>query len=172
MIGRHALHLGALSEYGVDGLAQRKLARHRDDRAERVTERAVPVLCGARDHRVEGRLAQQRLPALVKHGEMRRHLRFEREALQQALAEAVNGVDLEPAFGFERPGEQASRVAQVVFFRRAPEQQDKLFAQRLLGHRSPLGKIMEQAVLHLRRRRLGVGQAENRFGSEAREQES
>jgi len=37
---------------------------------------------------------------------------------EQALAEAVNGVDLEPAFGFERPGEQASRVAQVVFFRR------------------------------------------------------
>jgi len=76
----------------------------------------------ARDHEIERRLAQQRLLALIEHGEMRRHLGFEREALQQPFAEAVNGVDLEPASGSKCAGEQSSCIAEIVLFGGAPQQ--------------------------------------------------
>ncbi len=75
---------------------------------------ALAVLGRACERRVEGGAPHQGLLALVEHGEMRRDLRFERKALQQPLAEAVDGVDLEAAFGFERAREQAPRKAQAL----------------------------------------------------------
>ncbi len=93
-------------------------------------------LGGARDRGVERGAAHQRLLALVEHREMRRHLRFERKALQQPLAEAVDGVDLESAFGFERAGEQAPRGAQVLLLGRAPHQRrERLRASSSLDRR-------------------------------------
>src|SRR5262249_59869583 len=97
--------------HGVHHLTEILLAGQRDDRRERLPERAVTLLCGAGDGCVEGLPSHVRLAALVEHLKMRCDLGLEREALQQALAEAVDGVDLQPAPRFERTGEEAPRGA-------------------------------------------------------------
>jgi YHS domain-containing protein len=58
---------------------------------------------------------------LIEHGEMRRDLRFQREALQQPLAEAVDGVDLEAAFGLQRLGEETPRRLHFRTISRTPK---------------------------------------------------
>ena len=160
MIGDHAGKLGALPEHGVDHLTDVIAGGQSDDLGQSLAEHAVAVLGGARDRCVEGGAAQQQLLALVKHREMRRDLRLQRKPLQQSLAEAVDGVDLQSAFGFERPREQAPRVAHIVFGRAVHQCRERVVQFGILDRR-PFAKHLEQAVLHLGGSGLGVGQAEN-----------
>ncbi len=171
MIGDHARKLRALAQHGIDHLADVIARGEPGDLGEGVAEHAFAVRRRVPHGRVESGAPHQCLLALVQHGEMRRDLRLEREALQQALAKAMDGVDLEPALGLERAREQAPRDAQLVLVGRAPHQRRKLLVQNLGLADRPVGKHLEQAVLHLRRRRLGVSQAKDRLGPEAREQQ-
>ncbi len=63
---------------------------------------------------MEGSAFEACLFVFVQHRKMRRDLRFERKTLQQPFAEAVNGMDLEAAFGFERARKQPPRQAQSL----------------------------------------------------------
>ena len=168
MKGRHAGELGALGEDGVDDLAEPPLAGQRDDLGEGLPERAVSLLGGARHRRIEGLGAQQRGFALIEHGELRGDLRFEREALQQALAEPMDGVDLEPATRFEHAREQPPGLAQIGRLGLASRKLRKRGAELVLRQDRPGRKRLQQLVLHLGRRGLGVGQAEDGFGLRAR----
>ena len=171
VIGDHARHLGTLGEHRVDDLAEIEFARNRDDARERLTERTLAVFGRAREHGIERLPAELCLSLLVEHREMRRDLSLEREALQQPLAEAVDSVDLEPAFGFERPGKEAPRLVQLAALWRTRHQPLKLGAKLVVGDGRPGSEVLEQAILHLGRRRLGVGEAEDRFRLEVGEQE-
>jgi hypothetical protein len=64
---------------------------------------------------VRGRLRDQLLDlALVEHREARRHVRLERHEMQEALAEGVDGLDLQAARRLDRAREQAAREAQML----------------------------------------------------------
>ena len=87
-----------------------------------MAERAPALLGGARDNSVKRGAPQQRLLALVEHRKMRCHLGLQRKALKQALAEAVNGVDLEAASGLQGLRKQPPRDADLRVLRRVTEQ--------------------------------------------------
>ena len=72
--------------------------------------RAGIVAGGRLGEHVRGRLGDEfgRL-ALVEHGEARRHVRLERHKVQEALAEGVDGLDLEAAGRLDGAGEEPPR---------------------------------------------------------------
>ena len=109
MQGDHAGKRAALAENRIDDLAEIVLNGHGNDLVERAPKRPVAIGGGARHRRVECCALQPQGLRLIEHREMRRDLRLQREALQQPLAEAVDGVDLEAAFGFQRLSEEAPR---------------------------------------------------------------
>ena len=93
---------------------------------------------------------------------MRRDLRFEREALQQPLAEAVDGVDLEAAFGFERASEETPRRRSLRIRRGTAMSFGEFLAARPRSECvAQAASSRKQPVLHLGRRGLGVGQAQD-----------
>ena len=78
--------------------ASSALARgERDQGGQRLAEGGVFLFRRACDCGIESLLPHERLFALVKHGEMWRHLRLEREALQE-VADRLGGVLRVPAF--------------------------------------------------------------------------
>jgi hypothetical protein len=122
VVADHSGQLGVLVEHRVHNLAEVLFARERNDLGERIAERAVTLLGGAGDRCIEGLPSHVGLAALLQHFEMWRHLSFERKALQEPLAEAVDGMDLESAFCFECARKQAPRGAEVAVLRRTPHQ--------------------------------------------------
>ena len=161
MQGHHAGKVAAPAEHRVDDLAEIILDRHRHDLGKRLSQWAVAICCGTRHDGIERSALEPHRLSLIKDGEMRRHLGLEREALQQPLAEAVDGVDLEAAFGFQRLRKQPPRRLGLGIARRAAEKARKPFTQCAVFHRGPRSQLLEQPVLHLCRRHLGVGQAED-----------
>ena len=119
------------------------------------------------------RLAQQRRGlGLVHHLEARRHAGLEREALEQGLAEGVDGQDLDAARRIEHAREQPAREAALLGLRHRVDQRGDLLAERLVvGHR-PAAELHGEPVAHLRRRRLGEGEAEDALGPHAVEQQA
>ena len=161
MQGHHAGKVAAPAEHRVDDLAEIILDRHRHDLGESLSQRAVAICCGTRHVGIERSALEPHGLSLVEHGEMRRHLGLEREALQQPLAEAVDGVDLEPAFGLQRLRKEPPRRLDLGIVRRAAEKARKPFTQCAVFQRGPRRQLLEQPVLHLGRRHLGVGQAQD-----------
>ena len=103
--------------------------------------------------------------------ERRRHARFQRKARQKILAEGMDGLDFQAARRFERlrrtaaaPGANPSPSR---FSRRSPRCVARASASSSIAH---LPSCVEQPPRHLRRRGLGVGEAENAFGLRAVEQ--
>ena len=161
MQGHHAGKRAAPAEHRVDDLAEIVLNRHRHDLVERASKRAVAICRGTRHRRVERGALQPQGLRLIEHGEMRRDLRLERKALQQPLAEAVDGVDLEAAFGFKRLGEEAARRLHFRIASGAAKKRRESYPQVLVRKRGPGSELAEQPVLHLGGRHLGIGKAED-----------
>src|SRR5262249_22981879 len=86
--------------------------------------------------------------------------------------EAVNCIDLEAAFGLERLGKQPASRLYLVLIRLAIEKRTQPLRQRLGGLRGPERELVEQPVLHLRRRHLGVGEAEDALWLRASQQQA
>ena len=94
------------------------------DRRDHAVERGGQRLVARRvDEQPRARLLQQLLRrALVGHGEMRRHVRLEREALEHRLAEGVDGLDAQPPLGVEHAREEAACPGARLFVGRRAEQ--------------------------------------------------
>ena len=103
--------------------------------------------------------------AVVEFGELRADRGFQREAAEEAGAEAVDGLDAQTARRFDGAGEQAAGLGQSVGVDpRAFAEFGEGGAQVGIGFHGPFAETLEQAVLHLGRRRLGVGEAEDVLG--------
>ena len=151
---------GSLSCKAIMRASSRALAEHGvDDLAEIVLDASPPRSCRARLPSGPSRSAAARAivasnaapfsrkaSRLIEHGEMRRDLRLERKALQQPLAEAVDGVDLEAAFGFERAGRRggAPRCISASPAARPSKRRESLPASSSVRQRRPGGKLAEQ----------------------------
>ena len=147
-------------EQGVEGLEVQLDGEMGVGRAHRpvgILQRRPRQLLPRRVRQVARRLVLQHLEA---GGDPR----LERKAPQQLFAEGVDGLDLQPAGRLQRPGEQPARLRQLRPRQRlrVAALQPGQFARQLavVGHR-PAAQLGEQPRLHLRRRRLGVGDAQD-----------
>ena len=110
--------------------------------------------------------------AVVDLGEARGDAGFQREAAQQRGAEGVDGLDLQSARGLDRLREQPPGRVQPVRGQRAGDAlAGQLGGQIRIGLHRPGAKLGEQPVLHLARRGLGIGQAQNVLGRHAVQQQ-
>ena len=117
-----------------------------------------------RQHGVD-RLALQRVGGrLVEDGEARRHVGFQREALQQALAERVDGLHLEPARRLDGGREQGARALDLRRRRLAGGELGEDVCELCLVHGHPLRQRVVDALRHLGRSGLGVGKGEDALG--------
>ena len=126
---------------------------------ERLVQRCALLRGGL--ERLRPGLRQELAPGtFVQYGEARRHVRLERKPLKQTLTEGVDGLHLEAARRLERPGEQTPRPDQAIGFDHTPPR-DVLDAvdQILVAERNPRPEGVEDPVRHLRRCRLGEGEA-------------
>ncbi len=100
----------------------------------------------------------------VQHLEAWRHARLEREALQERLAESVDGEDVDAAGGVKHAREQAAGDDALLLFGRPIDQGLELLIEfGLVGH-GPTAELAGQAVAHLGGRGLGEGETEDALG--------
>ncbi len=130
-------------------------------------ERGHPVhggdMAGIVGQRLDHLLAQKLCRTVVDLAELRGDPGFQRKAAEQRGAEGVDRLDLQTARGFDRAGEKAARAPQPLradLRRRNAELQQRLAKRPIPQHR-PFAQTVKQAVLHLARRGLGIGQAED-----------
>jgi len=120
---------------------------------------------------VLGMAQQGRGIGLVEHVESRGDARFEREALQQCLAEGVDGEDVDAARRVEHAGEQAACQRPLLWRRRLLGQLLDILVERgVVGHR-PAAELSRETIAHLRRGSLGEGEAKDALGPRARQQQ-
>ena len=144
---------------------------------------AQPIIIGEQiGHRVDGsrRRAlghiieqigdQPGLHALVDLGEAGADARLEREAAQNRGAEGMDGLDLEAARCLDRAGKKRTRAPQPVGVDRILADLLQRRAQLGVRHHRPCAQALEQAVLHLHRGGLGIGQAQDAFGADPLQQ--
>ena len=129
---------------------------------------AVQACHPVQRHGLEDFGPQVRGRAVVEFGKPVRHPGFQRKAAQDGGAEAVDRLHLQPARRLDRLREQAPRGPQVGGAR--DPQMGKLGPQRLVGQHRPAAQTGQQAVLHLGRGGLGVGQAQDALGPGAAQQ--
>ena len=157
-----------LAQHLVDDFAEVVFGGDGDDLLERRAEAATLLGRGLRHHGVEGSAAQIGLLPLVEHGEARRDPGLEGKSLQQPLAKTVDRVDFEPAARVERVCKEAPSAAEIFLLRRHTRQRGELGDEVGLGHGGPSRELLQQPVLHLCRRGLGIGEAEDRFPGPSR----
>lgn len=109
-----------------------------------------------------------RLP-VVENRELRRDPSLQREAPQQAFAKGVNCLDAQAARGLQGAGKEGAGLIEAIggdCLARLAEVAQGRAQIGVLQHR-PAAERLEQPVLHLRSRGLGIGEAENalRLGS-------
>ncbi len=112
---------------------------------------------------VQHLLAQGAGLAVLEHAEPRGDAGLEREAAEQRLAEGVDRLDFQPAGGFERAGKEGAGACEPAGrngLGGLAEGSERLPECRVVEH-GPRAERPEQAVLHLGRGGLGVGQAED-----------
>ena len=85
--------------------------------------------------------------------------------MQHSFAEGMNGLDLEAAGRFQRRGEQPAGAHQLMRFSLSPFELCNPLGEPGIIKPYPFAKRLENAVGHLRRGSLGVGQAQNCRGS-------
>ena len=110
--------------------------------------------------------------ALVQHLEARCHACFEREALQQRLAEGVDRKNVDAARRVEHAGEQAAGDHALLRFRRAIDQLGDLRVESGLLGQSPAPELGGEAVAHLGRGCLGESEAKDALGLDAGQQQA
>ncbi len=146
------------AQRGVENVGQRRFAGLGQEKRQRRRARRIAA-SGALQHAAARLRDQFARCLLVEHVERRRHAGLQRKARQHVLAEGVDGEDLQAARRLQRLGEQPPRLLHV--FRPAEVGADILYfaLQVLVRKHRPFAELLEQPPLHLRRRRLGVGQA-------------
>jgi hypothetical protein len=142
------------------------------DQVQRVREVAARALSRVRHHVGEGRGEHLAALALVEHREAGRHVRLEGDEVQKALAEGVDGVDLEPARGLHRPGEEGARRPQAVASRGLALQGLQLAGERRIVQRHPAPEPLEHPDRHVGGGGLGEGEAQDPAGRRAGEEQA
>ena len=131
------------------------------------------VLGRVRGDPVEHLGLQGRGGGVVHFGKAGGQAGFEREAAQQARAEGVDGLDLEPAGRFDRAGEETARLGERLGVEVALDPEFcQHVAQPVVFEHGPFAEAAEQAVLHLARGGGGVGEAEDVLGRRAVEEQA
>jgi hypothetical protein len=152
----------------VQGADQLREAVRRDQAGQRLQRRGL------------GRAGQDRLPRLgqqrrrigiLDDSELRGEPGFQRKRAQQGLAEGVDGADAHAAGMVQHPAEQIAGGIEVAPVRRPAEQGREPRRQRRLRLHRPAAEVAGQARRHLRRRRLGEGQAQDGARPRARRQQ-
>ena len=113
-------------------------------------------------HLIDDLGPQQIGGAVFDLGELRADLCLQREAAQKGRAERVDGLNFQPAGRLDRAGKKGAGIAQLLgrqFALNAKIGQGA--AQCRVFQHGPFAQAFEQAVLHLRGRRLGIGQAKD-----------
>jgi len=109
---------------------------------------------------------------VVHLGEAGGDARLQREAAEEAGAEAVDGLDAQAPGRLDGAGEQLAGAGQALRRKRALAQRDQRVAQGGLGHHRPFAQPPEQPVLHLGGGGLGVGEAEDMLRLHPAEEEA
>ena len=110
---------------------------------------------------------------VVEDGKARRHAGLEREALQQPLAEGVDGLHLEAAGRLDGDGEELAGALQLLGRRARGRAASRACLRELrVGRGHPFGQPREHALRHLGGGRLGVGERQDALGRRAREQQA
>jgi hypothetical protein len=109
---------------------------------------------------------------LVEHLEARRHARLKRKALQQRLAEGVNGEDVDTARRVEHAREQTARRDTLRRIGRAVHELLDLLVELGLRGERPASELARQTVAHFGGRRLGEGEAKDALGFDAVQQQA
>ncbi len=126
------------------------------------------IAAGQRLHLLVLGVTQQRLRlGLVEHLEARRHARLERKALQQRLAEGVDGEDVDAARRVEHAREQAARRDTLRRIGRAVDERLDLLVELGLRGERPASELGRQTVAHFGGGRLGEGEAKDALGLDA-----
>ena len=123
-------------------------------------------------HALRGRAQRRERPvARVEHEEaslvliddleMRRDIGLERKKPEQPLGEGVQRLNLEPARRLDRAGEQLPRKGELRRARRSRAAFDDRLRKGLVRKARPPGELGEDALGHVGRRRLGVGEAQD-----------
>ena len=99
--------------------------------------------------------------AILDHLEMGRHAGLQRKALEQRLAEGMDGLDAHAGRHIEAGREQGAGARHLRRIRPAPDYLAQVFAQFGLVPQRPRAQIAGDAPGHLRRRRPGEGQAQD-----------
>ncbi len=146
-----------------------EMAGHHGERRGELVVVAAPRMG---QHLVARRLHELGGAALVHHLEMRREPRLERKAPQYRLAEGVDGLDLEPAGRVDHAGEEPPGALQQIALRRHAGEPGQVGGEPRVRHRRPVAEAECDAVRHLRRRRLGEGEAQDAGRRRAGEQEA
>ena len=124
------------------------------------------------EHLVD-RLGQQPAPlVVVEDGKARRHAGLERKALQQPLAEGVDGLHLEAAGRLDGDGEQLAGALALLGRRGPVEQLLELARELRVGRGHPFGQPREHALRHLGGGGLGVGERQDALGRRTGEQQA
>ena len=96
---------------------------------------------------------------LVQQFEMGRDFCLKRKAAQQAFAEGVDGLDFQPAGGFQRLREKLPRAFERNGIAPAGVQLTQGIAQGEIFHQRPSAEAREQLVLHIGGGGAGIGEA-------------
>jgi hypothetical protein len=156
---RHGVgRAGAASQEGLGAPLPQPVAERLDVR----DQARMSAVLGAHQHCGQGLPGEQLLLAPLERAEARDQPGLGGKGREQALGEGMDGLDPEPAAGrVEDPGEQAARPR--------PRFRPEILAQRLqLGGKlavsqpHPISQPPMDPVRHLRRSRLGEGEAQDR----------
>ena len=155
----------------VEEIRQLVLGDMAFERGDGTAEGRVGVGEAAQEDAGAGPRNQFSRRARFEDGKARGHIGLEGEKPQQALAEAVNGEDLQAARRFDRLGEEPARRPQVsARRRRAADVLDPGRECRVV-EAGPVGEVTKNAVLHVRGGGLGEGQAQEPRGTGAGKQQ-
>ena len=147
------------------------VARRGKDGRERLAERPVGLRRGAGKDVAARRFGERRRVAFFEHLEMAGDVRLERELVEEPFAEGVDGLDLQPARRLQGAREKPAGAGELALIGLPPLDLEKLAGELRIAHGRPAGEAFEDAGRHLRRRRLGEGQAEDAAGVGAGEEE-
>ena len=134
-------------------LLERKVARQRDDRRQRLPCRAAGIGSGRQQNAHADVFQHLLLLGLFQHLKAGGDVGFERKLLQQPRAESVDGLHLQAAGGFQRLGEQLARLRPALLVDPPDAHAADFCIEGFIIERGPAGKAVEHPVRHGWRRR-------------------
>ncbi len=149
-----------LRQGNIDNIAKPALTRCHDNLVQSRFKRLAVFAHGLFENRIYGVVPQRDALLVFQHFKVGLHPGLDRETVQQPLAKRVDRMDLQAAFRIERNREELPRPHHVGLRRDDAAKVFQFTREFSLRQNRPPGQNAEQAVLHLRCRGLGVGQAQ------------